>query len=1780
MPEFLDAEIEPDFEDVDFSVLDINLEHDFAERSDANFQQKFSALQKMAFTPGALVAGGLDTLYNSVPFVDEDREMITDLTKVMGDDFAEFFKQNRSGFTAIADVALTIPVVGYASKAVQTGSFIEKGFHKLGGSTKAGKFIFANADNLDTRIAALMQKQTALLKTGERNFERVESFVNDQNKVKLGYAADLLKQTVASDIAFIGALNSSEFMFPDEMDFSTAALWFAIPDAAIVGVGYGIARSALKRRLAQEAPALQKAFRAGEAMDTGMILDRAGRRDTKIMFHGLNAQVARAEMKAFDNSAGFHGTNQIGVEAQNGIVRENEIQIAETFAKISNDQVYPYIPRNNFAPGTAEALTMKDNAIRDPASVASLVGADEATMQAAVALEKGRLQHIEAMQFDLAQTRKGIADIGKQSKTAGNEKRLSRLYSKQEQLQADLLEQNGVVMIVHEIDGGLTPLSQRFFTLADSPDKLKWVDDLEPDSHNFTTLLNDSKGAEVRLSFMENGSLILEPVKETKKVFETIKRNAKANQITADQAVQEGKAFFAKQLNKLDPATRPAVWAGAQRQLGIWEKRAKAEPDFRLLLKESQHYTTLDMISEFAKRYPDNVMLDAGSEFKTMAAVEFESLRQKFREYYLLHEPKHLANVQRSASAGIDTRFFESHSLARLFNLPSGDAGIPAPLMEVMKEIAETGMHGRKTLEIASDLKTYFRDMDALKENMNKLLRYDELKMGISDTEQIVTRGRMIEFGRDTKKKPFIGVHKANPEDRVSRQGIQNIQRQMHLESMSILAEAKNEGALLVDAALAPLFANAQAVKTASRVQDLSEGMLQGRGVTSTQAFKNRGVPPLEAMDTLVDMGQKNALTEVVAKVIENRRPIFNKLFSSAVDLDNFNVGVNSLRFGWHVDLSKGIVPLENGLIGLPLNKKSKVNLQLWEEHVGNRAAAIEAIKSEDAWVMPLISSGKNGGDTPLALSNLAFEGIKAISELSQMTLGNWNLLRRARGLPAINKKQLHIPAADITKEAVVYLSNEFGSVKHQISGKTQKQAWLLAQKEVDARRKAGEHLHRVSAEDVRADFKMMGDVFDAPRNFSIPHGQTGAAKGKRGQEVIPLGKGVLEDILDTIEMQMLTAVRESHATFFESELHFAQRQAASFQSGSNIAKFEKNQSIWDVYANTTLQRGTLNKNTNLGNLYYGVENAYDDSLRAIFDKSQELLAPAVKGRPALAQERVSLAEYNKRFGNYSPFKDIDEYMEKTVNVPRPQNLRKHVTFLSQFTTAMVLRVLDLGMALVNVASLAATTPSVMAAVQPTARELAAGAAGREMWKARTGAFGLPVDFDLGLVKVDPLRMSMSGMHAFWSGEHAEALTRAAEMGLLKQDVAERMKTFIAPRLGYTQNLIRNQVDMMSLATDRSEEWSRRAAFAMFYDFGRKQLKMNKDASVLFAHNQANKNISDFRPINKPQMFQGSVGAPLGLFTTWVWNLMQRVYGDVERQAFTPAVWQYIMQHSLFGAGSLPGFESFVDVATTNYDGSENLITRMDRDVGTTATDYFMTGALGNLPKVFGLADGIAVQSRADVTMPSIFQSVIPGSGQPLTQALPAFGVMSDLATLFKEEVTDIAQSGQFDLANLRENLAVYGVNGALRNSMQMWQGYATDRQRQLVNQDVRRLPDTLARIFELKTNQEIARTKYLAKFRNQQARKRELINQLSKRTRTGIRSGAYQGEGARERLETDFKNYYRAGGSPSLAGQWFRQQAVEAKTNKMLQNYVNILKKSRDEGGMVRLLELTQEKD
>src|SRR3546814_14250823 len=74
----------------------------------------------------------------------------------------------------------------------------------------------------------------------------------------------------------------------------------------------------------------------------------------------------------------------------------------------------------------------------------------------------------------------------------------------------------------------------------------------------------------------------------------------------------------------------------------------------------------------------------------------------------------------------------------------------------------------------------------------------------------------------------------------------------------------------------------------------------------------------------------------------------------------------------------------------------------------------------------------------------------------------------------------------------------------------------------------------------------------------------------------------------------------------------------------------------------------------------------------------------------------------------------------------------------------------------------------------------------------------------------------------------------------------------------------------LGFMSDKSEDYSRRVAMY----FGRRVAKAqginDVEYQLSFAHNFANQTIANYDPRNRPEIFQGWLGAPIGLFQSYI----------------------------------------------------------------------------------------------------------------------------------------------------------------------------------------------------------------------------------------------------------------------------------------------------------------------
>lgn len=507
--------------------------------------------------------------------------------------------------------------------------------------------------------------------------------------------------------------------------------------------------------------------------------------------------------------------------------------------------------------------------------------------------------------------------------------------------------------------------------------------------------------------------------------------------------------------------------------------------------------------------------------------------------------------------------------------------------------------------------------------------------------------------------------------------------------------------------------------------------------------------------------------------------------------------------------------------------------------------------------------------------------------------------------------------------------------------------------------------------------------------------------------------------------------------------------------------------------------------------------------------------------------------------------------MLRTAELGAPLTAREVFGTMNKIATDYGLRIFDQGMRLVNVMSLFSTLPSVIAAMAKQADETDSA------WRGRTGAYTAQGTNDA--FALSPVKTAIQGVHYFFSKDSSAMLQQAAARGYLDQSVAEMDKLYHSIGETTGHNRYRRFVDWASQWVDKSERTARAIAFASVYRAGKDALQLTDNAAMEFAHKQANLVIGDFMPYNRPLIFQGASGMPFGLFTTYMWNFNQRLLDALETKSYRPLLQQLALQHAFFGAESLPGWAMYSNWFADNYDGSRSPVDTANEVFGSAGADVFLNGTIANLPKLFGMDDGISIGPRIAMGQP--FQSGINA---------PAFRFIVNIGRAFGRIIDNTRESGP-DAVFAAQTLATANINKAFSNVIDLVTNNAVDKSGLIIEGPTRTLIGTTARVLGFKPliTDELRQESY--RNRMTDAKHAALKDRLAESLKSQLRNGQL----TQDSLDDALISYTNAGGRADGFMQFFASQVLRAGHNRMHIDMLDALSGNIDEKRVGRLLYL-----
>ena len=571
-------------------------------------------------------------------------------------------------------------------------------------------------------------------------------------------------------------------------------------------------------------------------------------------------------------------------------------------------------------------------------------------------------------------------------------------------------------------------------------------------------------------------------------------------------------------------------------------------------------------------------------------------------------------------------------------------------------------------------------------------------------------------------------------------------------------------------------------------------------------------------------------------------------------------------------------------------------------------------------------------------------------------------------------------------------------------------------------------------------------------------------------------------------------------------------RSAVKGQPVSNIQKsLNQIDDAGLVAKNTLLGRSSLKDYVGWQDAQNGIQTSIEMTLQSINKALDPFLSSATsligKGAAKSDAEWENLVEEMGRRGIPNPFKDMDDAVAKerfrVEKISQAPNMTARTVALSNNLAATaLLKVMELGQPLVNMLSLPILTS---ASVQRT-------------FQAEFMGSQLKPGFHLSTT-----RAMYDGVRYLAHPEYVKYKTIAKDLGVLDpvlsevSELLQMSRSFNPGIMQKVENALNSKlVDHLSKPAEISEKLVREVSFATGVSLAKKAYPGLSDSGVVtFARNFVDTAVGNYNPAQRPALFQGTIGTAMGLFQTYMVTLMQQIYRKAELRDYKALAKMTLMQSSIFGVKSLPGFNYVSEQIGEHFsDANYDLTTGTYKAVPEGAADLVLYGLPSNL--------GPSVYSRGDI-QPRV--NINPGNVQNLAAVnilTQAFQAGTNLLSVTKQ-LGDEGASMAF-----MEALSVQSVSRPIARMSELITGHSVTRNGNEVanNEEIYSVQGVTARIFATRGLREskAREAQYLSSMYN--TIDKEQRTNAMKMLKNHIRSGTL----TPEIVETVNEKYMRTG--------------------------------------------------
>lgn len=405
--------------------------------------------------------------------------------------------------------------------------------------------------------------------------------------------------------------------------------------------------------------------------------------------------------------------------------------------------------------------------------------------------------------------------------------------------------------------------------------------------------------------------------------------------------------------------------------------------------------------------------------------------------------------------------------------------------------------------------------------------------------------------------------------------------------------------------------------------------------------------------------------------------------------------------------------------------------------------------------------------------------------------------------------------------------------------------------------------------------------------------------------------------------------------------------------------------------------------------------------------------------------DKINYEMFSKKLaeaGVPNPFQVFDDataaQLYKKGKLEEAPDVAKRMVYAGNaFAATMALRMLDLASPLVNIMSLPILTTMAKATNMPPKLLGAAKEAG--------------LSPNLASIMHEGMRLSNSKI--------GEALAeRWAKEGHFTSYVTESNKalrmtrSFQKDSAYYLESFVNNRfMDTMSWTADKAEDMIRYHTMFAGYALAKKVYpQLGDTGATIFARDFMDRAVGNYHSGQRPVMFQGTMGVAMGLFQTYMLTMAQNIYRHLELKDYKNLGKAMLAQSTIFGAGSLPGFDIVSQAIGDNF-SDENI----DLTTGTfrASDDKVATSVIFGLPANLGPA----LFTRGDIS---------PRIPNPTNfNSIAAVNMVNQSAQAVSNVVSAVQEGKNFGSAALQA-LSLQSVSRPIARVSELATGYSISR--------------------------------------------------------------------------------------------------------------------------------------